>query len=402
MTNASIKAEATKYLINTYGTARSLALVKGEGVYVWDADGKRYLDFLGGIAVNALGHCHPAVVRAITEQARTLIHCSNLYYIEPQVRLARLLVENSFADQCFFCNSGAEANEAAIKLARKWAKDHGHPERYVIVSMEQSFHGRTLAAITATGQSKYHKGFEPLPEGFRHVPYNDLEAARRALEAGDVCAVLVEPIQSEGGVNTPDRDYLRGLRALCDEFGALLILDEVQTGLGRLGRLWGYEVFQVEPDAITLAKALGGGVPIGALLAKASVAESFGPGTHASTFGGNPLASAAAYATLRTILDENLPEHAAAMGEYLQEAMLALRKEFDCILGVRGVGLLRGLEVSPEVDGNALAARCIENGLLTICTNNTILRFLPPLIIQPEHVDAAVEVVRRSLREVLG
>jgi len=396
MTNASIKAEATQYIINTYGTGRSLAFVRGEGCYIWDADGKRYLDFLGGLAVNALGHCHPAVVEAITAQAGTLLHCSNLYYIEPQVRLAKMLAETSFADQSFFCNSGAEANEAAIKLVRKYAKDHGHPERTVILTMDQSFHGRTLATITATGQPKYHKGFEPLPEGFRYAPFNDLSGAADAMN-GDVCAILVEPIQSEGGVNVAAEGYLEGLRDLCDEHGALLVFDEVQTAMGRLGTLWGYESFGVTPDVLTTAKALGGGVPIGALLTTAAIAETFGPGTHAATFGGNPLATAAACAAFKTVVDENIPAHATAMGDYLRAGMLSLRDDFNCIEGMRGRGLLQGLILN--VDGNDIAARCIENGLVTICTNNDVLRFLPPLIIDESHVDEAVDIVRKSLSE---
>lgn len=396
MTNATIKAEATKYLINTYGE-RKLALVRGEGVYVWDADGNRYLDFLGGIAVNGLGHCHPVVVRAITEQARTLIHCSNLYYIEPQVRLAKLLVEHSFADQCFFCNSGAEANEAAIKLARKVAHDRGFHEKYEILTMSQSFHGRTLAAIAATAQPKYHKGFEPLPVGFRYVPFNDLDAAKEAMNE-HVCAVLVEPIQSEGGVNVAAPGYLDGLRELCDRYKALLMFDEVQTSMGRLGTLWGYESFGVTPDVVTIAKALGGGVPIGALLTTREIAASFGPGTHASTFGGNPLASAAAYATLKYILDQNLPSHVAEMGAYLTERLLSLKEEFGCVVGVRGRGLLQGLVVN--VDAKPIAAKCVEEGLLTISTNDEVLRFLPPFIIEKEHVDEAVGILRRALKAV--
>ncbi len=396
MTNASIKAEATKYIINTYGEARALAFVRGEGAYVWDADGKRYLDFLGGIAVNALGHCHPAVVEAISEQAKTLLHCSNLYYIEPQVRLAKLLAENSFADKSFFCNSGAEANESAIKLARKYAQDQGHTGKYEIITMDQSFHGRTMATITATAQPRYHVGFEPMLEGFTYVSYNDLDAARAAV-SDKTCAILVEPIQSEGGVNVAEDGYLAGLREIADANNALLMYDEVQTAMGRLGTLWGYESFGVTPDVVTMAKALGGGAPIGALLTTDAISQSLGPGTHASTFGGNPLVSAAAHATLKTILDEDIVSHVAEIGAYLEEGMLGLRDEFDCITQVRGRGLLRGLEVT--VDGNPVAAKCIENGLITICTNNNVLRFLPPLNIEEAHVDEAVEIVRKSLRD---
>jgi len=370
--------------------------VKGEGAYVWDADGTRYLDFLGGIAVNALGHCHPTVVDAITEQAKTLLHCSNLYYIEPQVRLAKLLAENSFADKSFFCNSGAEANESAIKLARKYAQDQGHAGKYEIITMNESFHGRTMATITATAQPRYHAGFEPMLEGFTYVPYNDLDAVRAAA-SDKTCAILVEPIQSEGGVNVAEDGYLEGLREIADANDALLMYDEVQTAMGRLGTLWGYESFGVTPDVVTMAKALGGGAPIGALLTTDAISQSLGPGTHASTFGGNPLVTAAAHATLKTILDEDIVSHVAKMGAYLEAGMLGLGDEFDCITQVRGRGLLRGLEVT--IDGNPVAAKCIENGLITICTNHNVLRFLPPLNIEEAHVDEAVEIVRKSLRD---
>ena len=398
VSNASIKAEASQYIINTYGEARTLALTRGEGAYVWDADGRRYLDFLGGLAVNGLGHCHPNVVQAVQEQAAQLIHCSNLYYIEPQVRLAKRLAENSFADKAFFCNSGAEANEAAIKLARKYAKDQGRPARTNIVTMRQSFHGRTIATVTATGQPKYHVGFEPLAPGFTTVPFDDLDAAREAVDE-TVCAVLVEPIQSEGGVNEPSPEYLTGLREICDAQDALLILDEVQTAMGRLGTLWGYETYGVVPDIVSMAKGLGGGVPIGAILTTDQVAKSFGPGTHASTFGGNPLCAAAADAALQTVIEEGLAARAAKMGALLEERMLALQERFECVRGMRGRGLLRGLETS--IDANELAARCIENGLITICTNNHVLRFLPPLTIGESHIEEAAEIVEKSLRSVL-
>ena len=398
MTTSEIKSLATKYIINTYGE-RQLALVRGEGSYVWDADGKRYLDFLGGIAVNGLGHCHPRVVAAIQKQAETLMHVSNLYYIKPQALLAKVLVENSSMDQCFFCNSGAEANEAAIKLARKFSRDQGRTERFEIITMSQSFHGRTLATITATAQPKYHKGFEPMVPGFTYVPFDDLEAVKSAI-GEHTCAIMVEPIQSEGGVNMPSAGYLEGLRELCDANGLLLIFDEVQTAMGRLGKLFGYQAVGVEPDVITMAKSLGGGAPIGAMLTKMPIAESFSPGTHASTFGGNPLVSAAALATLETLLDEKLGENAVAMGRYFTEQLLGLRQRFDVIETVRGQGLLMGLVVS--IDGKPLAARCIENGLLTICTMDHVLRFLPPLNINRAHVDEAVGIVETSLRDVLG
>ncbi|MBI1928725.1 aspartate aminotransferase family protein, partial [Candidatus Poribacteria bacterium] len=358
MTTAEIKTMATKYIMNTYGD-RKLALVRGEGPYVWDADGVKYLDFLGGLAVNGLGHCHPNVVSAIREQAGVLLHVSNLYYIEPQAKLAKLLIDNCALEQCFFCNSGAEANEAAIKLARKYAKDQGRTNSYEIITMYNSFHGRTLATITATAQTKYHKGFEPMVPGFQYVPFDDLSETETAINE-NTCAILVEPIQSEGGVNTPSEGYLKGLRELCDQHNLLLIFDEVQTAMGRLGTLFGYQSYGVIPDILTMAKSLGGGVAIGAMLAKKHIADSFVPGTHAATFGGNPLATAAAYATLKTVIDEKLSENATKMGNYLADQLMRLKEKYP-IKEVRGRGLLCGLVMS--VDAKPLAARCIENGL---------------------------------------
>lgn len=396
MTTTEIKAMATEYIINTYGD-RNLAFVKGEGPYLWDADGKQYLDFLGGLAVNGLGHCHPNVTAAIREQAGKLLHTSNLYYIQPQAELAKMLVENSDMEQVFFCNSGAEANEAAIKLARKFTKDSGRPDAYEIITMENSFHGRTMATITATAQTKYHVGFEPMLEGFTYVPFDDLSATEAAINE-KTCAILVEPIQSEGGVNIPSDDYLHGLRALCDEHKLLLIFDEVQTAMGRLGTFFGYQSYGVVPDVITMAKALGSGVPIGAMLAKREVAASFVPGTHAATFGGNPLVTAAARATVQTILDENLAVNAVKMGNYLAGGLMELKGQYP-VKEVRGKGLLRGLVM--EVDAKPLAAKCIENGLITICTNDYVLRFLPPLNINTAHVEEAVNIVEKSMDEVL-
>ncbi len=396
MNTAEIKSMATEYIMNTYGD-RSLAFVRGEGAYLWDADGKKYLDFLGGLAVNGLGHCHPNVVSAIREQAGKLLHVSNLYYIEPQAQLAKLLINNCDLDQCFFCNSGAEANEAGIKLARKFTKDQGNIDAYEIITMENSFHGRTMATITATAQTKYHEGFEPMVPGFTYVPYDDLPAVEAAISE-KTCAILVEPIQSEGGVNTPSSGYLQGLRELCDRHNFVLIFDEVQTAMGRLGPFFGYQSYGVVPDVITMAKSLGGSVPIGAMLAKKHIADSFVPGTHAATFGGNPLVTAAACATVKTILDENLGENALKMGERLADKLMQLKDQYP-IKEVRGKGLLLGLVLS--VDANALAGKCIENGLITICTNNYVLRFLPPLNITAAHVDEAVSIVEKSLAETI-
>ena len=395
MTTAEIKEMATKYIMNTYGD-RKLALVRGEGPYVWDAEGKKHLDFLGGIAVNGLGHCHPKVVEAIQKQAEKLMHVSNLYYIEPQAKLAKLMIDNGELDQCFFCNSGAEANEAAIKIARKYAADNGKSNAYEIITMDNSFHGRTMATITATGQTKYHKGFEPMLPGFNYVPFDDLDAVTQAITT-QTCAILVEPIQSEGGVNVPSVGYLEGLRKICDQHNLLLIFDEVQTSPGRLGAFFGHQTYGVVPDVLTMAKFLGGGAPIGAMLAKKEVAESFVPGTHAATFGGNPLVTAAALATLETIIEEDLFANAISVGNYLAEKFMHLQKLVP-LQEVRGRGLLQGVVF--DIDAKSIATKCIENGLITICTNDYVLRFMPPLNITKDHVDEAYDIVEKSIAQV--
>jgi len=328
MNKEELIASSERNIIGTY-RRQPVVFVRGEGAHLWDTEGKEYVDFVAGIAVCSLGHSHPKVVEAICRQAGTLMHVSNLYYTEPQIRLAEMLVENSFADKVFFCNSGAEANEAAIKLARKYGHDN-LKGRYEILTMKGSFHGRTLAAITATGQEKFHVGFSPLPEGFRYIPFNDVQCLEKAVSK-KTCAVLLEPIQGEGGVRVPDEGYLRAVREICDRKGILMILDEVQTGMGRTGKLFGYEHCGAQPDIMTLAKALGNGVPAGALAATEKVAASFGPGTHASTFGGNPLAMAAAVATLETILAEGFLENCRRMGEYLQERLWSLRKDHPVV-----------------------------------------------------------------------
>lgn len=391
-------ARAGRSLANTYARF-PVVLQRGEGCRVWDVDGKEYLDFVAGIAVCALGHCHPALVKAVQAQAGTLLHVSNLYYIEPQIRLAELLTQHSFADRVFFCNSGAEANEAAIKLARKYAKEHHGPERVEIITMENSFHGRTLATVTATAQPKYHAGFEPLLPGFRYVPFDDLTAVERAV-GPRTAAILVEPIQGEGGVRVPSEGYLQGLRKLCDQVGALLIFDEVQTGIGRTGRLFAYEHWGAEPDVMTLAKALGGGVPIGAMLASDEVAASFTPGTHAATFGGNPLATAAALATLETILDEKVVARAAGMGEHLLRELQGIEGAHGAVRAIRGKGLLVGMELDQEV--KPVLARCLEQGLLLSSAGDKVIRFAPPLIVSEDEVRRAVGILDTVLREVTG
>ena len=384
---------SAKYHTPNYGRV-PICLVRGDGVRVWDSEGREYLDFAAGIAVVALGHCHPRVTGAIREAAATLLHVSNLYHSAPQIHLAKLLCEHSFAERVFFCNSGAEANEAALKLARKYAKERYASDRYEVIATRNSFHGRTLATVTATGQEKYQHGFEPLMPGFKHVPYNDLRAMERAID-NRTAAILVEPIQGEGGVNVPDDDYLPGLRKLCDESGALLILDEVQTGVGRTGRLWGYEHAGVEPDVMTLAKALANGVPIGAMLTREEIARVLGPGTHASTFGGTPFVASVALATLGTVIGEKIPERAAAMGRHLMDGLRALGTSSAAVRAVRGRGLLIGVELDrpagPVVDA------CREAGLLALTAGERVLRLAPPLIVDERDCDRALAIVARAL-----
>ncbi len=394
MNNKEIIAEGQEYVMNTYGRL-PIALVEGKGSYVWDADGKRYLDFVAGIAVNALGHCHPAVVEAISEQAHKLIHCSNLYWIEPQVKLAKMLVEHSCFDKAFFCNSGAEANEAAFKLARKYAKAQGYTNRYEVISTANSFHGRTLATLNATGQEKVHHNFEPLLDGFKSVPYNDLAAIEDAI-SDKTCAIIVEPIQGEGGVIVAHAGYLAGLRHLCDEHDLLLIFDEVQVGCGRTGKLFAYQNSGVKPDVMTLAKALAGGVAIGAMLVNQR-ADVFVPGEHASTFGGNPLATAAAVAAINQMLVEDIPEGVTLKSEYFICKLQQLVDKYDSLLSVRGQGLLLGLVANKPA--GAVVEACQGKGLLINCTAGSVLRFVPPLTVSNDEIDEAVAILDQALQE---
>jgi predicted acetylornithine/succinylornithine family transaminase len=383
--------ESSRYIMNTY-TRYPVVLRKGRGMKVWSSDGKEYLDFVGGVAVNILGHCHPRVVVAIQKQAQRLIHVSNYYYIEPQIKLAKLLVEHSFADKVFFCNSGAEAIEAAIKLARKYAKEQVHPNRFEIIAAKNSFHGRTLAAITASGQEKFQKGFEPLVPGFKHVPFNDIQAMREAITE-ETCAILLEPIQGEGGVRVADPNYLKEVRDLCNEQNILLILDEVQTGMGRTGKLFAHEHFGITPDIMAIAKGLGGGVPIGAMLATDKVASGFQPGNHASTFGGNPLVCAAGVATLETILEDGfILDQCNRMSAYFIGRLELLRTKFPALVKeVRGRGLLLGMELT--TDGDPIVRACLEKGFLINCAAGTVLRFIPPLIVQRKDIDQLVDAL---------
>ncbi len=392
MSTDKLIEESRKYLFNTYGRF-PVVFVRGRGMKLWDSDGKEYLDFLSGIAVNNLGHCHPKVVIALQKQAQKLIHVSNYFHIEPQIKLAKALCQNSFADRVFFCNSGAEANEAAIKLARKYAKENMGGQRYEIITALKSFHGRTMATITATGQEKFQTAFTPLLPGFKYVPFGDAAAVRDAV-TDKTCAVMMEPIQAEGGVNVPPDDYFGELRALCDEKGLLLILDEVQTGMGRTGKLFACEHYGIKPDIMTLAKALGGGTAIGACLATEKAAEAFSPGDHASTFGGNPLACAAGLASLEAILEDGwLLGSCARMGEYFVKELLKLKEKYHFIRDVRGRGLLIGMEL--DFDAAPIVKQALAEGFVINSTMGSVLRFLPPLIVTEEEIDALVETLDR-------
>lgn len=389
--------KSDRYIMKTYGRY-PIVPVRGEGSILWDADGKRYLDFLAGVAVNNLGHCHPRVVKALQEQAATLIHCSNYYQIPNQIELAELLCSHSFADKAFFCNSGAEANEAAIKLARKYSRDtFGNPERYGIITATDSFHGRTMATVSATGQEKVQKFFDPLLHGFQHVPFNDPAALENAITS-TTCAVMLEPIQGEGGVNVPDAGYFQAVREICDRHKLLLIFDEVQVGMGRTGKLFAYEHFGVTPDIMTLAKALAGGAPIGTMLARDEVAAAFVPGTHGSTFGGNPLVTAAGIAAVRTILEDGLLNRAEEMGEYLLGELEGLKKRFSVITDVRGIGLMIGMGLT--VPGADIVAKGHERGLLLNVTHEKVLRFVPPLVVTKQEVDEMIAILAGIFAEV--
>jgi len=389
---------ADRVIMKTYGRY-PIVPVRGEGCRVWDADGKEYLDFLAGVAVNNLGHCHPRVVQALQEQAATLIHCSNYYHIPSQIELAELLCSRSFADRAFFCNSGAEANEAAIKLARKYSRETYGPERYAIITAAESFHGRTMATVSATGQEKVQRFFDPLLHGFVHVPFNDAAAIEAAVTP-QTCAVMLEPIQGEGGVNIPGPGYLKAVREICDRHGLLLILDEVQTGLGRTGRLFAHEHFGIAPDIMTLAKALAGGAPIGAMLAREQFAEAFSPGTHGSTFGGNPLMTAAALAALRVLLDEGLLERTQTMGAYLTGRLEELKARHAIVREVRGIGLMVGMSLT--VPGAEIVKQGHARGLLLNVTHDTVLRFVPPLVVSAAEIDAMLAILDELLAANAG
>ena len=380
-----------KYVIANYPRLPRV-IVKGQGCYCFDADGNKILDMFPGWAVSGTGHCHPKVVEAIRKQAGELLHIDNTFYSEPQGRLAKLLSERAFGGKCFFCNSGAEANEAAMKLARL----HTAKEKYKFITAEGGFHGRTFATVTATAQPKYHEGFQPLLPGFIYVPFNDVKALKGAFD-DEVAGVLVEPIQGEGGINVATKEYLVAIRQLCDANGALMILDEVQTGMGRTGKWFAYQHYGVEPDIMTMAKALGGGVAIGAMMAKEEIAATLVPGKHASTFGGNCLACAAGIAVIEAIEEENLLENAAEIGEYTKNKLSELKQKHSIIDEVRGIGLMIGVQLKGP--GGDIVNRCLEKGLRINCTNETVLRFMPPLIVKKSQIDRAIDILDSVLSD---
>lgn len=381
--------KSDKYIMRTYGRY-PIVPVRGEGCRLWDADGKEYLDFLGGVAVNNLGHCHPKVVAALQKQAAELIHCSNYYQIPQQIELAELLCKHSFADKAFFCNSGAEANEAAIKLARKYSRDTYGPERYEIITAADSFHGRTMATVSATGQEKVQRFFDPLLHGFKHVPFDDVDALESAVTP-TTCAIMLEPIQGEGGVNVPSAGYFREVRRICDKHDLILIFDEVQVGMGRTGKLFAYEHFDIIPDIMTLAKALAGGAPIGTMLATDRFAAAFVPGTHGSTFGGNPLVCAAAIATVRTILEDGILNRCEELGEYLEGELQSLQHRYHFVKAVRGIGLMIGMAL--DIPAGDIVRKGHERGVLLNVVHDTVLRFVPPLTVSKQEIDQMIAIL---------
>ena len=389
METKELMKESRAHICQTYNRF-NLAILSGSGCNLWDQEGRQYLDFVAGIAVCNLGHCPPELARVLYEQAQQLVHVSNLYYTEPQAKLAGDLTSVCFADKVFFGNSGAEANEAAIKLARKYSWQRYGPGRYGIITMKDSFHGRTLATLSATGQLKVQEGFEPLVDGFRYVDFDDLDAVAEAIDE-TICAVLVEPIQGEGGVRIPKANYLAGLRELCSKHDLLLIYDEIQVGMGRTGRLFSHQHEGVAPDIMTLAKALANGVPIGAMLASSEVAEAFTPGSHASTFGGTPLVTAVAIEVLRQISRQSFLDRVQVVGDYFREQLLSLHQKYSFVREVRGRGLILGMEL--DFPGGEIVIQCQERGVLINCTAEKVLRFLPPLIVTSEEVDRLIETL---------
>jgi len=383
--------KATQYIASTYNRF-PIVVTKGEGCWLWDLNGRRYLDFLAGIAVCNLGHAHKNIIEGLTVQAGKFFHVSNLFYTEQQIKAAELLTRHSFGDRVFFCNSGAEANEGAIKLARRYSWKKYGEGRHNIIVMENSFHGRTIATLSATGQSKFKEGFAPLVDGFIYAPFNSISAVENNMDE-KTCAVMLEPIQGEGGVYVAKKEYIKALRDMTQKRDVLLIFDEIQTGIGRTGKLFAYQHYDIEPDIMTLAKALGNGFPVGAIVAREEVMNVFEPGTHASTFGGNPLAASTVVATLNTMIDEGVVNNSEEMGRYLKKGLLSLKKRFSFIKEIRGMGLMVGIELT--IEGDKILKDFFNEGIIINCTNGNILRLLPPLIIKREEIDLFLDVANR-------
>ncbi len=384
------------HVAKTYGRY-PLVAASGQGCWLTDVDGKQYLDFLAGVAVNSLGHCHPKVVAALQDQAGKLLHCSNYFHIPQQIELAEILCKHSFGDRVFFCNSGAEANEAALKLVRKYSADTYGDDRFEIITAQASFHGRTLATISATGQDKIQAGFAPLIPGFKYVPFGDIQAIEKAISS-KTCAIMLEPIQGEGGINVPPQGYLQAVRELCDQNQLLLIFDEIQVGLGRTGKLFAYQHDNVEPDVMTLAKALAAGPPIGAMVAREKYAQALGPGTHGSTFGGNPLVTAAGVATMKVLLESDILDNCTHMGNYLVTKLEQLQQKYNFIKNIRGRGLILGMELT--IEGGEIVKTALDRGLLINCTVGNVLRFVPPLIVSQSEIDQMIDILDGILEEL--
>ncbi len=390
---SKIKELTDQYIMNTYNR-KPIVIEKGEGCYLYDENGKKYLDFTAGIAVNSLGYSNKKIINAIIQQSQILNHCSNIYYSKPQAKTAELLVKNSCFDKVFFCNSGAESIEAALKLVKKYGNNFDKPKTQIL-SMKNSFHGRTLGALSLTGQTKYQKGFEPIIPDINYCEFNNLNSVFSQINE-NVCAIIVEPIQGEGGLRPADKSFLKGLREICDENDIVLIFDEVQTGIGRTGKLFAYQNYDIEPDVICLAKALGNGIPIGAMMAKNKFATAFAPGNHASTFGGNPIATACANVVLEELLNGNILENVEISGNYLIKKLKELQQEFSFIKDIRGKGLMIGVECN--IDIQTILKQCNENGLLIISAGRNVLRFVPPLIISKKEIDIAIAIMRKVFK----
>lgn len=389
MKKQDIIKDSEKYILSTY--ARTPAIfVKGKGMTLTDIDGKKYLDFFPGWGVNNVGHCHPKVMSAVRDQISKLIHIPNNFYIINQVKLAKEIIRCSFPGKVFFCNSGAEGCEAAIKFARAYGKG----DRTEIITMKKSFHGRTMGALAATGQPKYQQGFDPLPQGFQSVEFNDINAVKKAINPKTI-AIMLELVQGEGGINIASKQYIEDLRKICDEKDILLIFDEVQTGMGRTGEIFGFKNYNVQPDLMVLAKGLGGGLPIGALVAKNKIADTFKPGMHASTFGGSPLVTKAALGTFKAIHSDKMLKNAKVLGKYIIEKLETLKDKFDCVIAVRGLGLMIGIELN--IEGKEIFDECFKNGLIINCTQGNILRFMPALNVTKKQADKAIFILEKAL-----